>query len=139
MEDLQEDAMLSGREAELAGKLRDAAATGQTHLVLQLLEDGAPFVVDTDGQTALHQAAAGGHAQTVAALILGGCDVAIQDFTGHTALQRAAAEGHLDIVKQLIKQGASVDHQDEVVSSHFQLYSMFSRVQYCEEKYSRVQ
>jgi len=106
--------MLSGREAELAGRLRDASAQGKTSIVLQLLEEGAPFVVDSDGQTALHQAASAGHGDTVAALVLGGCDVSVQDFTGHTALQRAASEGHVDIVKQLIKQGASVDHQDEV-------------------------
>jgi len=106
--------MLSGREAELAGRLRDASASGNTSIVLQLLEEGAPFVVDSDGQTALHQAASAGHCDTVAALVLGGCDVSVQDFTGHTALQRAASEGHVDIVKQLIKQGASVDHQDEV-------------------------
>ncbi len=44
------------------------------------MEEGAPFVLDSDGQTALHQAAAGGHADTVAALILGGCDASVQDF-----------------------------------------------------------
>ena len=33
-----------------------------------------------DGQTALHQAASAGHSETVAALVLGGCDIAIQDF-----------------------------------------------------------
>ncbi len=49
-------------------------------MVLKLLEEGAPFVLDSDGQTALHQAAAGGHADTVAALILGGCDASVQDF-----------------------------------------------------------
>ena len=49
-------------------------------IVLKLLEEGAPFVLDSDGQTALHQAAAGGHADTVAALILGGCDASVQDF-----------------------------------------------------------
>ncbi len=49
-------------------------------VVLKLLEEGAPFVLDSDGQTALHQAAAGGHADTVAALILGGCDASVQDF-----------------------------------------------------------
>jgi len=106
--------MLSGQESELAGRLREAAASGKTSLVLQLLEDGAPFIVDSDGQTALHQAATAGHVDTVAALVQGGCDVAVQDFTGHTALQRAASEGHVDIVKYLINQGASVDHQDEV-------------------------
>ena len=39
-----------------------------------------PFLYFQDGQTALHQAASAGHAETVAALILGGCDIAIQDF-----------------------------------------------------------
>ena len=33
-----------------------------------------------EGQTALHQAASAGHDETVAALILGGCDIGIQDF-----------------------------------------------------------
>ena len=33
-----------------------------------------------EGQTALHQAASAGHGETVAALILGGCDIGIQDF-----------------------------------------------------------
>ena len=33
-----------------------------------------------EGQTALHQAAQAGHHDTVAALVLGGCDVGIQDF-----------------------------------------------------------
>ena len=32
-----------------------------------------------DGQTALHQAASGGHGETVAALILAGCDISLQD------------------------------------------------------------
>ena len=70
-----------------------------------------------DGQTALHQAASAGHADTVSALLLAGCDASVQDFAGRTALQRAAAEGHLDIVRQLVKQGASIDHQDDVVSA----------------------
>jgi len=106
--------MAGGRDAELAGRLREAAAAGQTALALNLLEQGAPFIVDTDGQTALHQAASAGHADTVSALLLAGCDASVQDFAGRTALQRAAAEGHLDIVRQLVKQGASIDHQDDV-------------------------
>ena len=40
-----------------------------------------------DGQTALHQAASAGHSETVAALILGGCDIAIQDFVSCSLIQ----------------------------------------------------
>ena len=38
------------------------------------------FSLLQDGQTALHLAASAGHAETVSALILGGCDIGIQDF-----------------------------------------------------------
>lgn len=39
--------MLTGRDAELAERLREAAASGRTPLVIQLLESGAPFIVDS--------------------------------------------------------------------------------------------
>ena len=39
--------MLTGRDAELAERLREAAASGRTQLVIQLLESGAPFIVDS--------------------------------------------------------------------------------------------
>ena len=38
------------------------------------------FSLFQDGQTALHLAASAGHGETVSALILGGCDIGIQDF-----------------------------------------------------------
>ena len=42
-----EAVMAGGRDAELAGRLREAAVAGQTALALNLLEQGAPFIVDT--------------------------------------------------------------------------------------------
>lgn len=39
--------MLTGRDAELAERLREAAAGGLTSLAIQLLESGAPFIVDS--------------------------------------------------------------------------------------------
>ena len=38
---------LSGRDADLAERLRQAAASGRTHAVITLLESGAPFIVDS--------------------------------------------------------------------------------------------
>ena len=41
------EVMLSGRDADLAERLREAAASGHTSLVIQLLESGASFIVDS--------------------------------------------------------------------------------------------
>ena len=38
---------LSGRDADLAERLRQAAASGRTHAVITLLESGASFIVDS--------------------------------------------------------------------------------------------
>ena len=46
------------------------------------------FSLFQDGQTALHLAASAGHAETVSALILGGCDIGIQDFVSISDLTR---------------------------------------------------
>jgi len=94
--------------------LREAAANGDTDGLINLLENGAPFIVDTVGQTVLHVAVSAGKTETVTALLDRGCDSNVLDFTGRTALQLAAGGGYLDIVKLLLKAGATVDHQDEV-------------------------
>merc|ERR1719266_3141625 len=98
----------------LEEELKELATGGRTKDLLHLLEEGAPFVVDMDGQTILYVAASAGRLETVEALLDRGCDSNVQDFTGHTALQRAAAGGHLDIARLLVTQGASLDHQDEL-------------------------
>merc|ERR1719282_540862 len=95
-------------------QLQHFALSGETSKLIKLLEDGAPFVVDMDGQTVLHLAASSGHLGTVEALLDRGCDANVQDFTGHTALQRACSGGHLGIVRSLLSQGSSLDHQDEL-------------------------
>jgi len=119
----REDEMRKRREEEmreqpvmlrLEEELKELATGGRTKDLLHLLEEGAPFVVDMDGQTVLHVAASAGRLETVEALLDRGCDSNVQDFTGHTALQRAAAGGHLDIARLLVTQGASLDHQDEL-------------------------
>ena len=39
--------MITSRDTELAERLREAAASGRTNSVIQLLEEGAPFIVDS--------------------------------------------------------------------------------------------
>jgi ankyrin repeat protein len=80
--------------------LRDAVLRGDADRAVALLRSGVSLVVDADGQTALHLAAAAGHIDTVEALIQIGCDVAAQDFVSrdeetlrcrNTSLDSAAA------------------------------------------------
>ena len=39
--------MITSRDTELAERLRQAAASGRTKTVIELLEQGAPFIVDS--------------------------------------------------------------------------------------------
>ena len=39
--------MITSRDTELAERLRQAAASGRTKTVIELLEEGAPFIVDS--------------------------------------------------------------------------------------------
>ena len=39
--------MITTRDTELAERLRQAAASGRTKTVIELLEEGAPFIVDS--------------------------------------------------------------------------------------------
>ena len=39
--------MITSRDTELAERLRQAAASGLTEAVVELLEQGAPFIVDS--------------------------------------------------------------------------------------------
>ena len=48
--------------------------------MIELLKRGAPSVLDGEGQTPLHLAAASGNLDLVDALIQAGCDVTVQDF-----------------------------------------------------------
>ena len=67
-------------DKEATEALREAVETCQPGRVIELLKMGAPSVLDAEGQTPLHLAAANGHLQLVDALIQAGCDVTVQDF-----------------------------------------------------------
>ena len=64
-------------------RLLEASASGQTDIVLQLLEEHGHQLhkfKDQDGKTALHLAAANGHSDAVSALIMNGAEISAQDF-----------------------------------------------------------
>ncbi|MBI3355375.1 MAG: ankyrin repeat domain-containing protein [Nitrospirae bacterium] len=85
--------------------LLNAAASGDTKKVLQLLERGhhANEEFPIVGTRPLTLAAAHGNADTVRALLEAGAEVNAVDFTGWTALHAAAFKGDVETVSLLLK------------------------------------
>ncbi len=72
-----------------------------------LLEHGAPVnAIGPRGRTALHYAAAGGHADVIRVLLAYGADPALQDESGATPLALARAGGKTAAVSALRQTGA---------------------------------
>ncbi len=61
------------------------------------------------GETALHNAAAGGHLAAVRYLVEQGADLEATRYDDYTALHNAAAGGHLAVVRYLVEQGADLE------------------------------
>eukprot|EP00656_Telonema_subtile_P047947 TRINITY_DN5596_c0_g1_i2.p1 TRINITY_DN5596_c0_g1~~TRINITY_DN5596_c0_g1_i2.p1 ORF type:complete len:298 (+),score=78.34 TRINITY_DN5596_c0_g1_i2:99-992(+) len=94
------------------GMLWDAAAAGDQHNVKRAL-GGRAGVNSTDpnscGETALHKAAAGGHSQTVAQLLIAKADCnALDRMHSASPLHLAAAAGHASVVGQLVRHGSDL-------------------------------
>ncbi|MCD4699053.1 MAG: ankyrin repeat domain-containing protein, partial [Phycisphaerae bacterium] len=62
--------------------------------------------------TPLHEAAAGGHGQTVEVLISSGSDPNARDAQGRTPLHLAARFGHEDVAGRLLRHGADINAAD---------------------------
>ncbi|KIY91401.1 hypothetical protein MNEG_16563, partial [Monoraphidium neglectum] len=101
-------------------ELRAAAAAGDAAELAQLLGDpeaAAPLLAAADpatGRTALHLAAAAGHAAAVTLLLRRGADPNARDGTPARAppLHGAAAGGHAEAVEALLAGGARIDTED---------------------------
>lgn len=94
--------------------LTTAAKVGKVDMVQLLLSKGARIVTkDCEGNSALENAAAGGHDEVVKLLLEEGANV--NEETGPlsdgTALQCAATNGHLSIVQLLLERSARVEKQ----------------------------
>nr|WP_274364142.1 MULTISPECIES: ankyrin repeat domain-containing protein [unclassified Paenibacillus] len=87
--------------------LIQAAESGNTDKVLQLINDGADINTrDARGRTPILAATHGNKAETVKALIEAGADIHLQDNILDNPFLYAGAEGFLEIVKLLIDAGA---------------------------------
>lgn len=97
---------LTARDAEGATALHHAAAAGATRVVEALLDAGAGSDPRIPEVRPLMAAASGGHAETVALLLLRGADPNATTAEGDTALRRGTEIGSLLIVEALLAAGA---------------------------------
>ncbi|MFF2040415.1 ankyrin repeat domain-containing protein [Kitasatospora sp. NPDC058170] len=91
----------------LAGKLFDAARTGDTDTLAAYVDAGAPAGLTNDrGDTLLMLAAYHGHAATVGALLARGADPNQANDRGQTPLAGAVFKGAEDVLAVLLDGGA---------------------------------
>lgn len=107
---VRETKMVADSRAE---ELRDAASQGDLARVRMLLALGVDAQdTDTDGKTALINAAWRGQEKVVSVLLEFGTDPAYADPNGLSALGWAAVNGHDKVVQALIDAGADINRQD---------------------------
>lgn len=104
-----------GADSE-APPLHAAAKRGDARGCRALLEAAAGATAvdeaDADGQTALHWAADGGHANVAAVLLEFGASPDAQDADGSTPLHMACVCEQLDVARLLVERGADVGLRD---------------------------
>lgn len=95
---------------ELAHRLLDAARAGDTALLAQYLDAGAPVdLTDPQGNSLLMLAAYHGHAGTVGVLAARGADVDRVNDRAQTPLAGAVFRGEREVLETLLAAGADPD------------------------------
>ncbi|MBD9375110.1 ankyrin repeat domain-containing protein [Rhizobium sp. ARZ01] len=90
--------------------MHDAARSGNTVLVAQLLDTGAAVSQPDDaGEPPLLIAALAGKPEVVTLLLDKGSDIEIRNKGGLTALHAGAYGGNIEVVKLLVSRGADVN------------------------------
>uniref|UniRef100_A0A182PET0 Uncharacterized protein n=1 Tax=Anopheles epiroticus TaxID=199890 RepID=A0A182PET0_9DIPT len=97
---------------DLGKALLQAARTGNTPKVLELMSRGAPFTADWLGTTPLHLAARHNHIETCRALLRAGISKDSKTKVDRTPLHLAAYHGNIEIVDLLLSNKCEVDAKD---------------------------
>jgi ankyrin repeat protein len=97
--------LLTGCESPL----NQAARTGNTGQIQQLLDQGADINADSRGYTPLMRAARSGNPKVVEQLLSKGADINAAGTLGNTALIVAATGGQIECVKALLDHGANLN------------------------------
>ena len=95
--------------------IHDAAQIGDERLMRRLLRDERVNITATtiNGETALHRAAAGDHADIVRMLLGAGLEINAKKIRGFTALHLATRRGHRGVVWLLVEAGANVNAKSD--------------------------
>eukprot|EP00727_Mastigamoeba_balamuthi_P013749 m51a1_g8998 hypothetical protein (155) ;mRNA; f:102135-102705 len=104
-------------ESVLVGELFDAAKRGNLDALAESLEAAGSSrgaaLADELGNTPLHYAAGGGHADACAALLAAGADINAANAIGQTPLHRAAMRCRAQVVELLVARGANIEAVDK--------------------------
>jgi ankyrin repeat protein len=92
-----------------------AARQGHTHIVKLLLKECPKYPIDITnacGLTQLHEAAIGGHPDTISFLLKNNANIEAQDYQGGTPLLKAVINRNYHTIRLLIEKGANINHCD---------------------------
>jgi len=97
--------------------LHVAAETGETQIASDLISVGGASVdavVEDEGATSLHFAAANGHVEVLKVLLENKANINVATHCGATPLYKAVCRGQTEIVRLLCERGAALDGQDKL-------------------------
>lgn len=97
---------------DLGKSLLQAAKTGNTEKVHELMSRGAPFTADWLGTSPLHLAARYNHVETCKVLLRAGISKDSKTKVDRTPLHFASFQGNVDIVELLLNAKCEVDAKD---------------------------